>query len=63
MLENIFKGKYKTLDDGIEADYQCRLREYEQCNPEIATDNEDVFHSIDGEYFKVPKEIWDKLYK
>jgi len=39
------------------------LREYEKNNPEIATDNEDIFHAIDGDYFKVPKEIWEKLYK
>ncbi|XP_025425310.1 DNA excision repair protein ERCC-6-like isoform X2 [Sipha flava] len=56
-------SQYKTLDDGIEEDYQYRLREYEKCNPEIATDNEDVFHCIDGDYFKVPKEIWNSLYK
>lgn len=51
------------MDDGIEEDYQYRLREYEKCNSEIATDNDDLFHSIDGDYFKVPKEIWEKLYK
>jgi len=39
------------------------LREYEKNNPEIAIDNDDAFHSIDGDYFKVPKEIWEKLYK
>lgn len=58
-----FKGKYKALDDGIDADYQYRLKEYEKCNPEIATDNDDVFHCIDGDYFKMPTEIWEKLYK
>lgn len=51
------------MDDGIEEDYQYRLRAYEKCNPEIATDNDDLFHLIDGDFFKVPKEIWEKLYK
>lgn len=58
----LIKG-IKSLDDGIEEDFQHRLKEYEKCNPDIATDNEDVFHCIDGDYFKVPKEIWEKLYK
>lgn len=53
----------EQLDDGIEEDFQHRLREYEKCNVDIATDNEDVFHCIDGDYFKIPKEIWNKLYK
>uniref|UniRef100_A0A2S2N6T6 DNA repair and recombination protein RAD54-like n=2 Tax=Schizaphis graminum TaxID=13262 RepID=A0A2S2N6T6_SCHGA len=56
-------SQYKSSDDGIEENYECRLREYEKNNPEIAIDNDDVFHSIDGDYFKVPKEIWEKLYK
>lgn len=51
------------MDDGIEEDFQSRLQEYEKCNLEIATDVDDVFHSIDGDYFKIPKEIWEKLYK
>lgn len=58
-----FKGQYKALDDGIEEYYENRLQEYEKCHPEISTDNDDVFHCIDGDYFKVPKEIWEKLYK
>jgi len=58
-----FKDKNKTLDDGIEEDYQYRLKEYEKYNLEIATDIEDAFYCIDGDYFKVPKEIWEKLYK
>ncbi|XP_027841630.2 DNA excision repair protein ERCC-6-like isoform X1 [Aphis gossypii] len=56
-------SQYKSSDDGIVENYECRLRDYEKNNPEIATDNDDVFHSIDGDYFKVPKEIWEKLYK
>lgn len=56
-------SQYKSSDDGIEENYEYRLKEYEKNNPEIATDNEDVFHPIDGDYFKVPKEIWEKLYK
>lgn len=62
-MYHFFKGQYKTLDDGIEDKFLCRLQEYEKCYPEIATDNNDVFHCIDGDYFKVPKEIWEKLYK
>lgn len=58
-----YSGQYKTLDDGILENYQCRLKKYEQCNPEIATDSNEVFHFIDGHYLKVPKEIWEKLYK
>jgi len=60
---NFIQGQYKSSDDGIEEYYEYRLREYEKNNPEIATDNENVFHCIDGDYFKVPKEIWEKLYK
>ncbi|XP_050419856.1 DNA excision repair protein ERCC-6-like [Adelges cooleyi] len=56
-------NRYKTYDDGIEENYQQRLREYEQFNFEIATDNDDVFHFIDEDFFKVPKELWEKLYK
>lgn len=57
------QGQYKTLDDGIEEDYQYRLREYEKSKPQLALDCDDEFHFIDGDYFKVPKEIWEKLYK
>lgn len=57
------KGQYKTLDDGIEEDYQNRLRNYDKMNPELVTGNDDLFHCIDGDYFKVPKETWEKLYK
>lgn len=56
-------GHYKTSDDGILENYQYRLEEYEKYNPEIATDNKDVFHFIDGDQLKVPKDIWEKLYK
>ncbi|XP_026820566.1 DNA excision repair protein ERCC-6-like [Rhopalosiphum maidis] len=56
-------SQYKSSDDGIEENYEYRLREYEKNNPEIAIDNDDAFHSIDGDYFKVPKEIWERLYK
>ncbi|MDK3206139.1 hypothetical protein, partial [Escherichia coli] len=41
---NSSSSRYKTLDDGIIEDYQNRLLEYEKCNPEIATDNDEVFH-------------------
>ncbi|XP_050540454.1 DNA excision repair protein ERCC-6-like [Daktulosphaira vitifoliae] len=56
-------SQYITFDDGIEENYQERLHEYEKFNAEIATDNNDFFHLIDGDYFKVPKELWEKLYK
>ncbi|KAL1461323.1 hypothetical protein WDU94_013230 [Cyamophila willieti] len=55
------KKNYKDKDDGDEASYQRRVKYWEKSRPDAGHFEE--FHKFDFFGFKIPSEIWDKLFK
>uniref|UniRef100_A0A8D8WWW5 DNA excision repair protein ERCC-6 n=2 Tax=Cacopsylla melanoneura TaxID=428564 RepID=A0A8D8WWW5_9HEMI len=55
------KKNYKDKDDGDEALYQRRVRYWEKSRPDAGHFEE--FHKFDFFGFKIPTEIWDKLFQ
>lgn len=55
------RKNYKDKDDGDEAGYQRRVRYWEKSRPDAGHFEE--FHKFDFFGFKIPLEIWDKLFK
>lgn len=49
----------KEKDDGNESEFQIRLKAYEK-SFELT---EMLFHEFEDSHFKIPLEIWSKLYK
>lgn len=58
----IYAGK-KELDDGDVDAFNRRIRLWEREQERLEVDEEKPkYQQLDGEY-KIPKEMWDKLYK
>uniref|UniRef100_A0A7E4VM44 DNA repair and recombination protein RAD54-like n=1 Tax=Panagrellus redivivus TaxID=6233 RepID=A0A7E4VM44_PANRE len=52
----------KLKDDGNDADYNERIREYMKDHPEEESPDDDSFHELTEDY-KVSEVVWEKLYK
>ena len=52
----------KEKDDGNEDDFYRRMKHWEKSNPGLREEMEENCHELQND-FKVPRSIWDKLYK
>lgn len=55
------RKNYKERDDGDEGAYQRRVKHWEKSRPDVGHFEE--FHKFDFFGFKIPSEIWEKLFK
>ncbi|KAI5706434.1 hypothetical protein M8J75_008140 [Diaphorina citri] len=55
------RKNYKERDDGDEGAYQRRVRYWEKSRPDAGHFQE--FHKFDFFGFKIPQELWEKLFK